>query len=282
MMSSNKISISLTRYREPNWLVWETLDSLARQEGVQAEVLFLDQMIDKETEDYIRNLSTDHIRFEYIHIAERGLSYARNVGIRTAKNDIVLFIDSDAIAYPDWARSLGEVLSQPGVAAAGGKIVPKWHRRPLFLARSKVVVSLYSVLNLGDGQLEVSRVVGANMGLNKLAAGYEARFLDEFARQNGRLISGDDSDFCHRVRTTGKKVIYSGAAVVQHQILPERIRYSWVIKRLYYGGIARAMQGGAPDPTHKMEFWDYLALPLILPAYGVGYLRGRYLAGEKD
>jgi glycosyltransferase involved in cell wall biosynthesis len=268
------VSITLTRYREPNWLIWETLDSLAQQRGVQAEVLLLDQMQDPETEAHIAALSTSDIDFHYIKIEERGLSYARNYAIEHCQNDILLYIDSDAIAEPDWARELGAALTKPGVAVAGGKIVPKWHRRPLLLARSRIVMDQYSVLDLGDGELEVGRVVGANFGINKKAAGDQAYFDEAYGRREGRLFGGEESDLCNRVREQGSTVVYTGAALVHHQILPERITYRWIMKRIYYAGISRAMQGGSPNPTHKTGFWDYLVLPAILPAYALGYLWG--------
>ena len=270
-----EVSITLTRYREPNWLVWDALESLARQRGVRAEVLFLDQMQDNETEAHIRKLLSDNIAFEYINIEERGLSYARNLAIKHARNDIVLFIDSDAIAEPDWAKELATQLAQPGVAVAGGKIVPKWHGRPILLARSRLVMEQYSTLDLGAGVREVARVVGANFGINRAEGGEEANFDEAYGRREGRLFSGEDSDLCRRMWKHGSKVIYTGAAIVHHQILPERISYSWIMKRVYYAGLLRAMQGGIPNPTRKTDLCDYLVLPVILPAYALGYLRGR-------
>ena len=270
-----EISITLTRYREPNWLVWEALDSLARQRGIRAEVLFLDQMQDNETEAYIHELLSDDVAFEYIRIEERGLSYARNLAIERARNNILLFIDADAIAEPDWAKQLATLLTQPGVAVAGGKILPKWHGRPILLARSRLVMDQYSILDLGAGVREVARVVGTNFGINRAVGDGEANFDEAYGRQEGRLLSGEESDLCRRVRLCGRKVVYNGAALVHHQILRERISYSWVMKRIYYAGLLRAMQGGMPNPTQKTSFCDYLVLPAILPAYALGYFRGR-------
>jgi glycosyltransferase involved in cell wall biosynthesis len=270
-----EVSITLTRYQEPNWLVWDALESLARQRDVRAEVLFLDQMQDNKTEAYIRRLLSDNIVFEYINIEERGLSYARNLAIERARNDFLLFIDADAIAEPDWAKELATQLSRPGVAVAGGKIVPKWHGRPILLARSRLIMELYSILDLGAGVREVARVVGTNFGINRAVGGEEADFDEAYGRREGRLFSGEESDLCRRMRRHGHKVVYTGAALVHHQILPERISYSWIMKRIYYAGILRAMQGGMPNPTQKANLWDYLVLPAMLPAYALGYLRGR-------
>jgi hypothetical protein len=42
MTEQEQITIAFTRYAEPNWLVRDTIDGLARQQGIRADVLFLD------------------------------------------------------------------------------------------------------------------------------------------------------------------------------------------------------------------------------------------------
>jgi GT2 family glycosyltransferase len=270
-----EVSITLTRYREPNRLVWETLDSLAEQRDVRAEVLFLDQMQDDDTEAHIRDLTSPDIAFEYVRIEKKGLSFARSYAIRHAANNILLFIDPDAIAEPGWAKALAASLDRPGIAVAGGKIVPKWHGRPLLLTRSRIVMDQYSLLDLGPGERDVDRIVGANFGINRAEGGKEAYFDEAYGRREGRLFGGEESDLCRRVREQGSKVIYVGDALVHHQIVPERITYRWITKRLFYAGLSRAILGGRPNPTSKLGMWDFLALPVIFPAYTLGYFRGR-------
>jgi GT2 family glycosyltransferase len=130
------ITITLTRYREPDWLLNATLESLSRQRHIDADVLFLDQSHDPRAERYCRELSTDSIRFKRIEIPDTGLSHARNCGIERCETAILLFIDPDAVAEPDWGAELAGTLSRSNVAIAGGRIVPRWHKRPLLITRS--------------------------------------------------------------------------------------------------------------------------------------------------
>ena len=71
------------------------------------------------------------------------------------------------------------------------------------------------------------------------------------------------------------RVRYNGRARVWHQVLPERIRYRWVLRRLFYAGVGRAAMGGTPSPSHPLCLWDWLWMPVVLPVYAVGYLAGK-------
>jgi GT2 family glycosyltransferase len=265
------VTITLTRYREPDWLVMETLESLARQTGVKGEVIFLDQ---NWREDFARDvacLSTPHLIFICEPCPEKGLSHARNRGLEAANNDLVLFIDADAVAASDWAREMAAALSQ-GAAVAGARILPRWRGRKPLMARARVVLDQYSLLDWGEDVIDAPRVVGAGFGLRKSAAPDLMYFDEAFGRREGKLFGGEESDLCARLRASGLRIVYCGRAVVHHQILPERLNWFWIMKRLYFAGAGRRQQGGAPAPSRKPGLWDWALLPVILPPYAAGYL----------
>ena len=95
-------------------------------------------------------------------------------------------------------------------------------------------------------------------------------------RSGGKLFGGEDTDLCARVRAAGGKVVYNGRAVVDHQILPERITYRWLMRRMFYAGYGRGIRGGPPSPSHEMTVMDWLVLPIILPAYLIGLAASRF------
>jgi glycosyltransferase involved in cell wall biosynthesis len=271
------ISITLTRYAEPNWLLAETLESLAKQQNIVATVLMLDQQDNPETAALCQTLTNENITFDYYVIPAKSLSFARNEAIRLCQTDILLYIDTDAIAEPNWAKHLGEALSQSGVGIAGGKIVPKWHKSPSFIQKSQVVLDQYSMLDLGEDNIEVQKVVGASFGLNKKHLGDVAIFDENLGRRDGKLYSGEESKLCSDALKAGFKIIYVGSSVVQHQVLPERVKFSWIARRMYYQGIASAKRGGAPAPSNKGKYtiWDLLALGLLAPFYIFGFLKAK-------
>ncbi len=272
-----KITITLTRYKEPNWLLHQTLEGLSKQKGIRAEVLFLDQFENLETKNYCNFISTDLIKFRYVLIKPISLSYARNYAIKHCKTPLLLFIDTDAIPEKNWAQILSSSLLKEKVAIVGGKIIPKWHKKPLLLSKSSIVSEQYSMLDMGVKEIEVKKVVGANFSLNiERISEKQLYFDEELGRKEGVLLGGEEVDLCERVARTGMRVLYNGQAIVYHQVLPERIKYSWIFRRIYYSGFSRALRGGKPEPTtKKRNFWDYITLPIILPAYIFGYIRGK-------
>ncbi|MDP2396110.1 MAG: hypothetical protein Q8S84_00190 [bacterium] len=62
------VTITATRYKEPNWLFHETIESLSRQKDVVADVLILDQFLTNETKEYCEKLSNENINIKYIVI----------------------------------------------------------------------------------------------------------------------------------------------------------------------------------------------------------------------
>jgi len=267
-------TITLTRYQEPDDLVFKTLECLARQSRVRASVLFLDQNPGAEAEAFCRKLDSENIRFIYTPLTARSLSYARNTAITTCKTDTLLFIDTDAYADENWAYELASMLDRDDIAVTGGRILPEWHRKPLLLSHARVVNEQYSTLDLGEAELTTKKVIGANFGINIKRLGTDAYFDEKLGRRDGILLGGEETDLCERAVGKGMGIRYQGKAIVHHQILPERITYSWIFKRLYYACIGRALRGGKPSPSHSMSAWDYLFMPIVLASYAIGYLKG--------
>lgn len=266
-----KVTIAVTRYDEPNWLVREALESLARQDDVTAEVLFLDQRHDPDFWRDVERLTCDHVRFVASPIAARSLSFARNHAISAAACDLVLYMDCDAVADPRWAAELAGALRQEGVGIVGSRIVPRWSRPPLLIARAWIAWEQYALLDFGPGIREVSKVVGAGFGIDRRALADQAYFREDLGRREGRLHCGEDTDICNRAVEKGLSVLYNGDSMVEHQIQPERIRYRWILKRLFYAGANRAVLGGPPGATHALSTWDYLFLPAMALPYAAGF-----------
>jgi glycosyltransferase involved in cell wall biosynthesis len=226
--------------------------------------------------DRIEGLSNENVHFSYVKIPAKSLSFARNYAIKRSLNDYLLFIDCDAKADEHWAHQLWESLLGDNVAIVGGKILPIWHKTPLALTAAKSVREQYSLFDIGDSLKEFPKVVGANFGLNIRILGNQAYFDENLGRRKGILLGGEETDLCDRALALGLDICYNGKAVVHHQILPERISYRWIFKRIYFAGVGRALKKGLPKPTHKMEIWDYVIIPIILPFYAAGYLQGKF------
>lgn len=264
------VTIALTRYAEANELLWTALRSLAVQEDVRADVLVLDQREDGDTRTFVAGLRAPTVALRYWPLAARSLSHARNQALALAATDHVLFIDADAVAAPRWARELADTLARPGVAVAGGRVVPRWRCRPPLLARSRLVREQYSLLDLGEGEVPVPKVVGTNLGVDRRRLGPEAHFDERLGRRRGLLLGGEETDLCRRARAAGALVWYNGRAVVEHQIGRERTALRWLMKKFYYAGISRSLRGGSPAPYHAARPADAAAFAVVVWPYLLG------------
>jgi GT2 family glycosyltransferase len=167
------------------------------------------------------------------------------------------------------------------VGVAGSRIVPRWHRPPPLLARSRMVLASYSMLDLGGDEQVVDRVVGAGFGIHRGRLGDAAHFDESLGRRPGGFLGGEETDLCVRARARGLSIVYSGRALVEHQVLPERIANRWIMRRFYHAGFERALTTGSIRPSPQgRNAWDYLAYAVTLPASLLGYWRGRLQRGK--
>jgi hypothetical protein len=268
------VTLTLTRFAEPDALLEQALARLAAQTGVTGEILLIDQKPGGTVSAEAHSNASWTGRT--IRQSLPGLSAARNLSLREAAHDHVLFCDADALAHDGWAMALSKALSQPGVAIAGCRILPAWSGAPPMLTRSRIVLDQYSLFDLGDDTKDATRVVGAGFGVDRSECSDEMQFDEGLGRRDGQLFSGEESDLCHRVTATGGRVVYVGRAVVDHVIQPERMRVGWILKRLYYAGLGRGHVGGAPNPSKKPGLADWLFLPVILPPYALGWLVSKW------
>jgi glycosyltransferase involved in cell wall biosynthesis len=78
---------------------------------------------DKSTDSTLKIIKNyhDNLKIKIVkHFQNRGLSAARNSGIKASNSDIVGFLDSDMVVKSDWAKTFAEELSVDGVVACMG------------------------------------------------------------------------------------------------------------------------------------------------------------------
>ncbi len=137
----------------------------------------------------------------------KGLSYARNVGAKTATGEIFAYTDSDCMADPDWLYYLvGTLLSGDYVGVGGPNISPPavdWIQAAVSAAPGGP-----SHVLLTDVVAE--HIPGCNMAFHRAAFESVIGFDVEYR------TAGDDVDFCWRLQTNGGVIAFSPSAIVWH------------------------------------------------------------------
>lgn len=184
------------------------LRHLEAQSVAPSEILVIDQ-----TEVPSQDLA-NRPGVRYVHLEERGLPNARNVGAAQAKGDVILFLDDDVVPHRDLVRCHLEGHERPGVGGVGGKIIGGYDRPD---ARAQVgtfdpVRGLVIRNFQSEEAREVQHLPGANMSFRK-----EIFSRIQFETRFGGAAIGEETDFCLRVLRQGWKLFYDPRASVEHR-----------------------------------------------------------------
>jgi GT2 family glycosyltransferase len=186
------------------------------------EAIVVWQAADTPTRDLAVRLRPN-LPFELriVHSAERGIVPAENTGLAIASGEVVVLIDDDVVAHPEWlARTLSHY-SDPGVGAVGGPIVN--HRpdgRPFPKRRPRAIGALcwygkfhgntYDLAEDSVGPvIEVEHLAGNNMSLRR-------RAFHCFESTLRAYWQSFEADACLQVRGNGFRILFDSGNAVDH------------------------------------------------------------------
>ena len=99
------ISVIVTIYNRED-LLEECLQSLQKQTYKNFEALMIDDGSTDGSLEIAKKYQTEDSRFKLIASEHVGFPEAKNIGLRNATGDYIIFLDSDDSAYPQWLEIL--------------------------------------------------------------------------------------------------------------------------------------------------------------------------------
>jgi hypothetical protein len=189
--------------------------------------------------------------------APAGISAARNAALDgLAGDDVVAYLDDDAIPDPGW---LGALLSawddaDPAVACIGGAILPRWAAEPPGWVSPRIY-GAFSLLDLGRGEVQLDPAAGEDAwGANISFRAGPLREAGGFAAARGAWadvpLFGDESEVQARLANSGHRVLYRGDVRVEHQVGADRLRLRELWRRELYRGVSAGLSGAtSPGPA---------------------------------
>jgi GT2 family glycosyltransferase len=204
-------------------------------------------------------------------VDQPGHSRARNRGAHLAAAEWVVFLDDDAVPFPDWLGKLLAVLAAapPTQAVIGGGIYPRWPdgiSGEHLSKRWKMFLSLAEADKPGsvtDGYA----VNGANYAIRRRVLLDIGGFSEKLGRVGGRLISGDESYVTKRVLDAGLGAGFDPSFKVYHKISRERLAISWILRRTFWEGVSEIRifrSRDVPLPPHLRPIKLIVSLPILL------------------
>lgn len=165
---------------------------------------------------------------EYIHAPERNISVARNACLDHATGDLIAWIDDDETADPRWLVRLFKKMRHEKFDAVFGPAIAIYPTdTPDFFVQGDFH-SNRPVMRRGE--------VRTGHTCNALVDMRRAMTSDlRFDISKGRT-GGEDTDYFYRLWTLGGKLGICDSAQVFEQVVPSRLRFSWLVRRSFNAG----------------------------------------------
>jgi glycosyltransferase involved in cell wall biosynthesis len=167
----------------------------------------------------------------------RGASGARNTGVARCRGDIVVFLDDDAHATPDWLDRLLAHFTRPDVVGVGGRVDPLWATaRPRWFPGEFGWTIGASYAGMPEATAPVRNVWSNNMAVRKQAFDAAGGFREDFGKV-GTASRPEDTDLCLRVAGTW---LYEPASAVGHWVPRRRASFRYFLRRCFDEGLGKA------------------------------------------
>jgi cellulose synthase/poly-beta-1,6-N-acetylglucosamine synthase-like glycosyltransferase len=157
-----------------------------------------------------------------------GAGWARNTGAEIAQGDVLVFLDDDAAADPDWLSHLMAPYENPNTVAIGGAPLPNYEtERPAWFPANFDWVFGCAYEGMPLSLAPLAHLIGANMSVRRSVFEDIGGF---------HSIDFDDLDLCMRVaaKYPGQDLLYEPRAVVRHFVPKNRIEWNYFWRRCFY------------------------------------------------
>jgi GT2 family glycosyltransferase len=219
------------------------LDSIARQTMPPSQVI----VVADHNPALGDRLAAEYPDLEVIsNKFEKGLSGARNTGIEHAFGDVVVFLDDDAWAQPQWLETLLASYDDESVLGVGGVVVADWSSpgRPAWLPEEFLWVVGCSYRGQPEVKAEIRNPIGANMSFRRSAFDRAGLFDSSVGRTltSSRPLGCEETEFSIRLRTLSPeaRIMYEPQAVVYHHVDRSRATWRYFLGRCRAEGCSKA------------------------------------------
>jgi GT2 family glycosyltransferase len=190
-----------------------------------------------------------------------GLSGARNTGVERATGDVVVFLDDDARAEPNWLERMLAHYADPAVQGVGGAALPRWHDqgprsgRPAWFPPEFDWIIGCSYVGLPTSVAPVRNPIGAGMSFRRSAFATVGGFSDGLGRVGSTPLGCEETEFGIRLRrdVADAVILYEPAAVVLHGVTPERTTWQYYRRRCFSEGISKAVVARSVGQESALE-----------------------------
>lgn len=272
------VSIIICAYTEDRWgALLDAVRSVQNQTVLPREIIVV---IDHNPQ----LLTRAQTQWPHVIVVEnhepRGLSGARNSGLKIAQGDVIVFMDEDAIAAPDWLARLLAGYDNPHVQGTGGAIEPIWFNgRPgWFPAEFDWVVGC-TYRGMPETAKPVRNLIGCNMSFRREVFETVGGFRSGIGRIGAVPVGCEETELCIRANQQwpDRMFLFDPRAKVRHRVPANRATWKYFRSRCYAEGRSKAQVArfvGAKDGLTSEQTYTFKTLPRGVLRGLIGIFRG--------
>lgn len=209
------------------------------------EIIVVDESNNDAVAEIVKEVNP---RIIYCRREMLGQHLAKNLGVRLAKADIVLFTDDDVVVDKCWIEEILKGYSNPLVGAVGGRIIGLWEEPAAkwmkYFSSFGDIRNDYIITTLDLGirfgfygihtlPKKLYRLYGANISMRKdIILEIGGTPPDAFPAKYNYLSGNGETDTLQSIEDLGYSLIYNHNAIVKHKIPKQRNIVPYVKQRI--------------------------------------------------
>jgi len=259
------VSVIIPTYTKDRWdWLHECVASAATQTNPALEIIVV---VDHNPELF------EEIKLEFPdvivvpNIGGRGVSGARNSGVKASRGEVVGFLDDDTIASPDWLATLLRHIVAPNVVGVGCYSDGLWEDPcPSWFPGEFGWTIGVSYSGLPNKPTAVRNVWTGAMLVWRSAFELVDGFREDFGKIGNKSLP-EDTDLCLRVAAVKENAVWmwDPAKVMQHRVPAGRATFGYLMSRCFlqgWGKAAMAHMDGFDESTSLERNYAVRILPL--------------------
>jgi len=198
------------------------------------ELLVVDNKSTDDTQQVLNEMA-GRLPLRSLRELQTGQSYARNLILREARGQWIVWTDDDALVDPRWLATIMATFERTSADIVFGRVEAAWPNEQVPDWYSPRVSGLFALIDYGADAFVATDPHKSFAGVN-FAAKIEAhRALGEFrvdygvrGDQTGGGL-GEDTDMYERALGRGMKIVYEPKAIVRHMMPDIRAKkmFNW-------------------------------------------------------
>ncbi|MFD1014965.1 glycosyltransferase [Winogradskyella rapida] len=276
-MAAIYFSFIIPVYNRPQE-VKELLQSFLSLEGQHQYEIVIVEDGSTESSEQVVDTFKEQLEISYFNKPNSGPGDSRNYGMRNAKGNYFIILDSDVLLPPHYLNTISSFLRETYYDCFGGPDAAHSSFTPLQKAINFAMTSFITTGGIRGGaeKIEDFQPRSFNMGLSKAAFLATGGF--------GKIHPGEDPDLSLRLQQLGYKTVLIAKAFVYHK---RRISWSKFYKQVHKFGQVRPILNQWHPSSKSVVYWlpTVFSLGMLIAvllalwsSYFLLYLYGVYFA----